>query len=115
MLDMLLGVYFELGGKMYLNNSNLSISDIGEGDQALYCKTDKELCCGTVPYRFGRFYYPSGIEVPISRFGHDFYRNRGEQLIRLNRRSSAISPTGKYRCEIPDASDVVQNVFITLL
>ena len=99
---------------MYVNNSEVSISDIGEGEEALYCKTDKEVCCGTVPNRFGLFYYPSGVQVPISRAGQTFYRNRGEQLIRLNRRGDTLSPTGKYRCEIPDASDITQNVYITL-
>ena len=110
-----IGVYFELDGRKYLNNSETSISDVGEGEHALLCKTDKEDCCGTVPNRFGEFYYPSGAQVPIARLRQTLYRNRGAQLIRLNRRAGSESPTpGKYRCEIPDASGVVQNIFITL-
>lgn len=108
------GVYFELNGKVYLNNSAVPISEIGEGDKALYCKTDKEDCCGTVPNRFGEFYYPSGVRVPIARLQQSFYRNRGEQIIRLNRREGATSPTGKYRCDIPNADDEVVKIYVTL-
>ena len=58
----------------------------------------------------------SGGRVPIVGVagGAELYRNRGNQLIRLNRRSGVVSPRGKYRCEIPDESDVVQKIFITL-
>ena len=107
-------MYFELNGQRYFNNSEISISDVGEGERALLCKTDKENCCGAVPNRFGEFYYPNGVQVPIGRVGQTFYRNRGEQLIRLNRRSVSLSPTGKYHCEIPDASGVVQSIFVVL-
>ena len=71
-------------------------------------------CCGTLPNRFGQFYYPNGVQVPVSNAGQGFYRNRGNQVIRLNRREGATSPTGKYRCEIPDASGEMQNIYITL-
>ena len=110
-------VYFELNGKVYLNNSEVSMFEIGEGEQALLCKTDKKDCCGTVPNRFGEFYYPNGVQVPIAGFGDSFYRNRGEQLIRLNQRAGVAlseTSTGIYRCEIPDASGVVKKVFINL-
>ena len=62
-------MYFELDGKKYFNNSEISISDIGEGEHALLCKTDEEDCCATVPNRFGEFYYPNGVHVPVARVG----------------------------------------------
>ena len=77
-------MYFELEGRKYFNNSEISISDVGEGECALLCKTDKEDCCATVPNRYREFYYPNGIHVMVARFGQSFYWNRGEQLIRLN-------------------------------
>ena len=99
---------------MYGNNSRVSLADVGEGEEnALICRTDRINCCGA-PNRFGQFYYPSGIQVPINSAGQSFYRNRGDQLIRLNRRVGVTSPTGKYRCEIPDASGETQNIYITL-
>ena len=110
----ILGVYFELKGKVYKNNSFVSINEIGEDDQALLCKTDKVECCGTVPDRFGEFYNPDGSKVLIRKANQGFYRNRGEQQIRLNRRVGTINPTGVYRCEIPDSNNVMQKVFINI-
>ena len=109
-------VYFELKGKRYDNNSEISILTIGEGDDALLCKTDKQDCCGTKPNRFGEFYFPHGVRVLINKAGQDFYRDRGEQLIRLNRRPRVGSsfPTGRYFCEIPDADNVIQKIFINI-
>ena len=107
-------MYFELNGKLYLNNSAIALSEIGEGEKALYCKTDKEDCCGTVPNRFGKFYYPSGVEVSVAWQQHGFYRNRGDKIIRLNRKEGITSPTGTYQCEIPNADDEIVNIYITL-
>ena len=108
-------MYFELKGKVYNNNSFVSINEIGEDDEALLCKTDKVECCGTVPNRFGEFYYPDGSRVPIKRRNDRFYRNRDEQQIRLNRRAGSVSPTGLYRCELPDSNNVMQKVFINII
>ena len=93
-----------------------SFLEIGEGDSALICKTNKVECCGTRPNRYGEFYYPNRARVPIiSRAGGaELYRDHGNQLIRLNRRSGVVSPLGKYRCEIPDDDDIMQKIFITL-
>ena len=109
----IVGVYFELNGKVYNNNSFVSINDIGEGDHALLCKTDKVECCGN-PNRFGEFFYPGGSRVPIKKSNQGFYRNRDKQQIRLNRRIGIVSPTGVYRCEIPDSNNVMQKVFINI-
>ena len=110
------GIHFIIGGQIYGNNSIVSVASIGEGEEnALICRTDRIDCCGTVPNRYGQFYYPNGIQVPINNGGQGFYRNRGDQVIRLNRREGVASPTGKFRCEIPDASGENQNIYITLV
>ena len=108
------GLYFELKNEVYLNNSAIPLRDIGEGDSALLCKTDRKDCCGTPPNRYGEFYYPNGVTVPIASRQQGFYRNSGEQVIRLHRRSTATSPTGKYRCAIPEVDGEIQNIYITL-
>ena len=110
----IIGVYFELNGVVYTNNSAASLLEVGEGENALLCKTNRKECCGTPPNRFGEFYYPNGIKVPIAKQQQGFYRNRGENVIRLNRRDGITSPTGKYQCEIPDASGSVQNIYMSL-
>lgn len=96
------------------NNTVVLVDDIGEEENALLCITNNADCCsGSI--RAGEFYFPnSNSPVLISREGGDFYRNRGTQLIRLNRRNGATSPTGIFRCEIPDAKGVMQNMLINI-
>ena len=108
-------VYFQLNDKVYPNNSVISLSDVGENEQALMCRTDLLTCCATPPNRFGEFYYPSGDAVSVKKAGHGFYRDRGAQEVRLNRREGVISPSGRFRCAVPDASGTMQNLFIHLL
>ena len=79
-----------------------------------FCAKQTRKCCGTVPNRFGEFYYPNGVQVPIANRQQGFYRNRGNQIIRLNRREGITSPTGTYRCEIPNADDETVKIYITL-
>ena len=112
---MMPSVYFQLNNKLYPNNSVISLSDVGENEQALMCKTDLSICCASPPNRFGEFYYPSGDIVLVKKAGHDFYRDRGAQEVRLNRREGVTSPSGKFRCAVPDASGTIQNLFIHLL
>ena len=107
-------IFFELGGEMLLNNSAISIADVGEGRRALFCRTDNVTCCRS-PNSAGQFYFPNGDQVRTRRFGQGIYRNRRSQHIRLNRESGVTTPTGVYRCEIPDASGVTQNIFINLM
>ena len=107
-------MYFELRGEIYTNNSVIDIADVGTGESALLCKTDSASCCGTPPNRVGEFYYPNGVQVPIRIAGQGFYRDRRTQRIRLNRRQGINDPTGVYSCEIPDASGVMQKLFIKL-
>ena len=97
------------------NNSAVSLNDIGEGERALLCKTNLLDCCGTLSNRFGEFFYPGGGQVPIRIRGEGFYRNRGDQSIRLNRRDGVTSPTGRFRCAIPDATGVMKSVYITII
>ena len=103
-----------LKGVILANNSVVDLDDIGEDEDALLCKTDLVNCCGTHPDQFGEFYYPNGSQIPINNHKDGFYRNRGDQTVRLNRREGVKSPTGVFRCEIPDGRRVVQNMYITL-
>ncbi len=64
--------------------------------------------------RIGEFYYPNGIAVRYS-FTNSIYRNRGEGVVRLNRRNGATSPLGRYRCDIPDASGTTRSVYINIV
>lgn len=106
-------IYFEYRGQRLPNNSRMSLSQVGEANEAIVCKTEKLDCCG-LPNRAGEFHYPNGQKVVPGRFGTGFYRNRGPQQIRLNRRNGISSPTGTFRCEIPGPRGTLLNIFITL-
>lgn len=109
-----LGVYFVLKGTMYTNNSAVEMINIGKGEDALMCKTNKEDCCATT--KIGKFFYPNGVEVPIKKRNMEFYRNRGDQVVRLNRRGVSPGTKGMYYCEVPDACNAeVQRIYIELI
>ena len=109
-------VRFMLGGQTYMNNSIVAINDIGEGnntsgeDSALLCVTDNVDCCNNTN---GEFYYPNNSAVGFSST-NSWYRNRGPQVVRLNRRNGVLSPTGRYKCEVPDFSGMNQSIYITV-
>ena len=107
-----------LRGVHYPNNSEVLLTDIGEGDNALLCLTDNTQCCRGSDNPFGVFlgqwYFPNGSTPRGSPSGNSIYRTRGPSVVRLNRRNNATSPTGLYRCEIPDASGTTQTLFVNL-
>ena len=97
----------------------MTLEDIGEGGDALLCLTDNTMCCARdqSPGRgiLGDWYYPNGTEVGNYYVGHEmweFYRNRGQSVVRLNRRRGGVA--GIYHCEIPDANGVTQDIYVGL-
>ena len=107
-------VSFSLSGATYQNNSCVALEDIGEGSGALLCMTNFTACCrrertGTES-GLGSWYFPNGTEVPSSGEQLDFYRTRGQRVIRLNRRRGGEE--GIYHCEIPDSMNVTQSIYI---
>lgn len=97
-------MYLSLNGNDIANSSNVLITDIGEGENALLCWTDLPSCCDTS--RTGEWFFPSGTVVPIKMNSVDFYRNRGPGVVRLNRKNvnGTEPPTGLYCCQVPDAT-----------
>ncbi len=110
---LLAAVYFMLGDRMYIDGDTVLITDIGDsgvtGGDALLCMTDNTNCCSNPN---GEFYYPDGTAVGFS--SNSLYRNRGVQVVRLNRRGDVTSPLGRYRCDIPDASGTTRSIFINI-
>ena len=107
---------FYLNGVHYPDGSTVLRTDIGEGADTLQCTTDRLACCGTVPNRAGQFYFPNNTQVPtigiISSSG--YYRDRDDQLIRLNRQSQNGVITGQFRCEIPSGTTTDSVLFINI-
>ena len=106
------GVHIQLNGCIIEENGSVSITDIGEGDAAVLCRTDKEGCCGVPPGRAGEWYFPDNDRVGTAGGGGHFYRDRDEGVVRLNRRNNAMMPIGLFCCEIPDRNNTVQRLCI---
>ena len=113
------GVRFSLNGTVYQNNSLVTLEDIGEwsDDDALLCLADPTACC-RAPYTgemgafIGNWFFPNGTRVAALNIHWGFYRTRGHMVVRLHRRRSGED--GIYRCEIPDAMNVTQTIYIGL-
>ena len=107
-------VWFSLRGTTYQNNSCVTLEDIGEGDDALFCMTNFTDCC-RAPYTetgsaLGTWYFLNGSEVPSNGTNGDIYRTRGQMVVYLNRRRGGVD--GIYCCEIPDSTNVTQTIKI---
>ena len=113
------GVYISLRGKTYPQNSNILITDIGEGDSdALICHTDLAQCCRLHQTingsRLGEWFYPDASTVNNQVSSETFYRSRDSSVVLLHRRGSTTSPTGQFCCEVPDASYALITTCINL-
>ena len=98
---------------MYQNNSCVALEDIGEGNDALVCMTNLTSCCkGENGPTLGKWYFPNETRIPSLNSQWEFYRNRGEKVVRLNRRRGGVE--GIYRCEIPDSMNVTQTMYIII-
>ena len=112
-----IAVQLQLGDQTYSSNSEVLLTDIGEGDEALLCLTDNTQCCRASHNPngegLGEWYFPDGTPVPPGNT-NSIYRKRDNSTVQLNRRNNAESPTGVYRCDVPDASGTNQSIYIHL-
>ncbi len=107
---------FYLKGQMYPNNSMVTITDIGVGDNSLFCLSNSSSCCrsrdGMVS---GQWFLPEGSN-PIDGNGDtsnaDFSRSRKSSAVLLNRRNNAIGPEGLYRCDVIDKQNTLQSLCV---
>ena len=112
------GVQLSLTGAPIANNSYVDIDDIGEGAAALLCHTNKTDCC-VGQNRAGEWHFSCNQDMKVGILGYSplasslFYRNRGQSVVRLNRRGNP-SQRGCFRCEVPDASNVDQIIFVNI-
>ena len=97
----------------------MSLEDIGESNDALLCLTDNTACCARdqSPGRgiLGDWYYPNGTGVANSIVAlpdvqWEFYKNRGQSVVRMNRRRGGVN--GIYHCVMPDTTGVDQTIYI---
>ena len=93
---------------MFQNNSLVTLEDIGEGVDALFCITNQIACCRHPA--IGNWFFPNGSRVPSLKQWWDFHRGRGQMVVQLYRTRGGEE--GIYRCEIPDSLNVIQTIYI---
>ena len=86
----------------------MTLEDIGEIKSALHCVTNSSACCE--PGSNANWFFPNGTRVPSSDITMDFYRTRGQMVVKLHRRRGGED--GIYHCEIPDSVNVTQTIYI---
>ena len=110
------GLGLLLDGQLYPNNSVVTLTDIGSSfsGPALFCLTPNTQCCSDseTPNEASvtrEWYLPNGRQ--LSSAGTTFSRGQVSSAVSLYR-NSGTSPTGVFRCEIPDTSGTSQNIYV---
>ena len=92
---------------VYLPGDTILITAI-DADSSLGCVTSNvttDCCRASDGGNVGEWYFPNGTMVPRKITAHpsaNFTRSGFTHEVRLNRRNSAILPTGIYECRVPD-------------
>ena len=89
-------VYLSLSGSNYLSGfSKAHLSSVGEGGGgSLVCHMNLNASGDGQ----GNWYYPNGSLVTSEG---EWYVTRGDEMVSLNRRTSAQTPGGLYCCVVP--------------
>ena len=101
-----LGVYLSYDGTVLEPNSMLHISNIGTSPRhqlSVICTTDRIPCCQE-PQPHGEWKFPNGTLVTeqSTAFRRNRDNNGNVNLYRVS--SDVVSPTGRFCCEIDDAT-----------
>ena len=109
-------VYLSLNGEVISNHGYVEISDIGisDDDTALLCHTNRSPPAG-IAQSGGNWFAPDGdrVGIPDSTDVPGLERTRDPMLVRL-RRNSGTPDEGIYQCEVNDATDTPQTMFVGL-
>ena len=125
------GVSLELTGTLVSNFGLLGHSEIGTSHDVddvgsiLVCRTDNTSCCRGADNPngrgFGNWYHPDGSLMAfifeVLRNGEIYKMQRGTQVVRMIRESSASITTGHngiYRCEVANQNGVIQTRYVGL-
>ena len=91
-------------GQTLANHSYVDLSEVGDNDyDSVWCHTDLSTCCsGTQGRHRGDWYFPNEtrLPVPVQHQTLPIEESRRDQRVELHR-STATSPVGIYRCDIP--------------
>ena len=109
---LLTDVYLSLDGIVIPNHGYVEIGDIGSisDNKALLCHTNRPT---NGVNSGGEWYVPDGNRVGGTPAVPGFARSRGSMVVRLGE-SSGTPLEGIYRCEIEDADETLQAVYVGL-
>ena len=106
---------FLLDGRLYPNNSVVTLTDIGDilNGPSLFCLTPSTDCCSATATPneatvTREWYLPDGRLPPVDT---SFSREQVSSAVKLYR-NGATSPTGVFRCDVPDANGTSQSIFV---
>ena len=92
------------------NHSYVEFSEVGDeldGSDSVRCHSELVMCCTSAQGEFlrGDWFFPDGSVLAFPGPTNDPFEGRGAQVVDL-RRTSALTPSGLYRCDIAfDADD----------
>ena len=108
-------VYLSLDGIVIPNHGYVEISDIGSisDNEALLCHTNNPPPPPSTTSG-GEWYASNGNRVGGTPAVPGFSRSRGSMVVRLGEISGTPPLEGIYRCEIEDADETLQTVYVGL-
>ena len=100
--------FISFRGRTLDNNSYVDFNQVGDefdGSDSVRCHSELDMCCSRTQGNLsGDWFFPSGAVLPFPGAG-DPFEGRGAQAVDL-RRTTALTPSGIYRCDIAfDADD----------
>jgi len=105
------GVNLTLNSMTLENNSIVTMRDIGNDSEALVCSTSYTPCC-TSANNETQWYFPNGSQV-LNNPALPYQRNRrrfpGRVLLNRNSESTIM---GIFHCDVPDANDTLQSLYV---
>ena len=95
--------FISFWGRALDNHSYVEFSEVGRAEDrsdSVRCRTELVMCCSSAQGDLrGTWFFPSGDVLQFPGTGNDPFAGRGAQYVDL-RRTSALSPSGIYRCDI---------------
>ena len=94
---------------LYSRNVAVDLTEIGASSDALICLTTLMECCRGSDTNgagaLGNWMFPNGYIVSSQNSGASLSRSRGPSSVLLHHMNNAMTPSGVYTCEIPDANN----------
>ena len=97
-----------------MNNSIVTLSDIGEDSEALFCATDSRTCCTTESEDDGNWYSPNGSKIGPQTLNSSqaLYTSWNNHTIGLNYVDVSDIASGIYHCEIADDNNITNHLYV---